>query len=226
MSRTESLDRKGERSIEGEQPGGGEGRSYAQGRPIRARVWVAGALGWVLVLYGTLGIVRPITTWLRHHDLLRVFLACVIAAVGALIAADLWRRRPRSRELMAYAISLLFYAAVLADNHLYQAIEERLHLIEYGVLGWLVWRAWQARHGAETVGESILALDAALTFVIVCAVGLIDEGIQHLLPSRVGDWRDVALDAFSGLLIVVSCWLVAHGRRRDELSARPVPPKR
>lgn len=195
-------------------------------RRSRVRFWLLAAVVWVSILYGTLGVVRPITTWLRDHDLLRLFLVCVVACVGALIAADLWRRRPGPRELSAYALALLLYAVTLADNHLYQAIEERLHLIEYGVLGWLVWRAWRARDGAQAAGPGIFALDAALSLVIVCFVGMVDEGIQHFLPSRVGDWRDVALDALSGLLIVVSCWLVASGRRRDQLSPPRILPKR
>lgn len=53
-------------------------------RQREARFWVLAAVAWVILLYGTLGIVRPLTTWLRDHDLLRLFLVCVVAAVVAL----------------------------------------------------------------------------------------------------------------------------------------------
>lgn len=201
-----------------------EPRAILVFRQRGVRFWILAAVAWVILLYGTLGIVRPITTWLRDHDFLRLFLVLVVAAVAALISADLWRRRPRGGELRAYALSLLLYAVALADSHLYQAIEERLHLIEYGVLGWLVWRALHASRLAAS--RRSLGASAVLTLAVVSLVGLVDEGIQSLLPSRVGDWRDVTLDVFSGLLIVVSSWLVTSGRRHDELASPRVSAKR
>jgi len=52
---------------------------------------------------------------------------------------------------------------------------------------------------------------------LTAAVGWIDEGVQHLLPNRVYDLRDVALNAAAGLL-AISIVALAHAVRRSQAS--------
>ena len=68
--------------------------------------------------------------------------------------------------------------------------EERLHFLLFGTLGWLA--------------PQIMTLPWAIISVLALAMG--DELLQHFLPSRVGDWRDVgvnALAASGGLLLAL-----------------------
>jgi VanZ family protein len=77
----------------------------------------------------------------------------------------------------------------LAAYHL-DIPEERLHFLQYGLLGVLL--AKTARKEAlRRVGE--LALFAIL-------IGMGDEFIQWWLPNRVGDWRDAAMNGSAGVL--------------------------
>ena len=75
--------------------------------------------------------------------------------------------------------------------------EERLHFLLFGALGWLA--------------PQIMILPWAIISVLALAMG--DELLQHFLPSRVGDWRDVgfnALAASGGLLLAL---VMANARK-------------
>ena len=98
--------------------------------------------------------------------------------------------------------------AVMAEHWVSQGAE-RLHLVQYAVLAVLVatalqrQREWE-RHvcaggveGATTGGCRYGALVASLGVILL--VGVIEEGLQTLLPDRFGSIRDVTLDLIGGL---------------------------
>ena len=66
---------------------------------------------------------------------------------------------------------------------------ERIHFIEYAVLGLLISRAVNVR-----TLQGIIA-----TCCLITLIGVVDEIIQWFLPNRVGDMRDVAMNSFGGL---------------------------
>ena len=77
---------------------------------------------------------------------------------------------------------------------------ERIHLIEYGGLGWLAYRALRHRFA----GVDLLWLAALTTLNI----GFVDELIQGALPGRFYDAKDVAVNGLSGLLAVLAVALL------------------
>jgi len=66
---------------------------------------------------------------------------------------------------------------------------ERIHFIEYAVLGLLISRTVNVRtlHGIIYTG------------CLVTLIGAVDEIIQWFLPNRVGDMRDVFMNSVGGL---------------------------
>jgi VanZ family protein len=68
------------------------------------------------------------------------------------------------------------------------------HLTEYGILGWLLYRA---RRQQETVWNLIWARFALAG---VALVAMTDELHQHFVPSRTGSPVDVLLDLIGGLV--------------------------
>ena len=66
---------------------------------------------------------------------------------------------------------------------------ERIHFVEYAVLGLLISRAVNVRtlHGIIYTG------------CLVTLIGAVDEIIQWFLPNRVGDMRDVFMNSVGGL---------------------------
>ncbi|MFQ6111986.1 MAG: VanZ family protein [Nitrospinota bacterium] len=94
---------------------------------------------------------------------------------------------------------------------------ERVHFLEYGLLSFLVFRVFQASGKEGVRGWWLKTL--AFTF----AVGVLDEVIQYILPNRVGDLRDVLLNAKSGLYGLVATALIRD--RAGELWAWLLPLK-
>ena len=66
---------------------------------------------------------------------------------------------------------------------------ERIHFIEYAVLGILISRA-----------VNVINLQGIIyTGFLVTLIGAVDEIIQWFLPNRVGDIRDVFMNSVGGL---------------------------
>jgi len=66
---------------------------------------------------------------------------------------------------------------------------ERIHFIEYAVLGLLISHAVDVR----TLSGIIY------TGCLITLIGAVDEIIQWFLPNRVGDMRDVFMNSVGGL---------------------------
>jgi VanZ family protein len=94
-------------------------------------------------------------------------------------------------------------------------LDKLLHLIEYGVLAWLVsrgWGPWRER-GWKGAGVWIPAM-------ILLAFAAADEYHQHWIPGRSPEWWDWAADT-AGVMIGYALGAVAN-----RAEARRVSPKR
>lgn len=69
---------------------------------------------------------------------------------------------------------------------------ERIHFIEYGVLGWLVWWASSKRKWS-----------LAISMGYILTISVLDEVIQGILPNRVYDIRDIWMNVVGGSLGLV-----------------------
>ncbi len=84
---------------------------------------------------------------------------------------------------------------------------ERIHFLEYGLLGVLVYFAC-TRH-IRHITAIILSLN------IVYWIGLGDEAIQGILASRVGEIRDCVINLFSGALGIGFIWFIIKNRHTE-----------
>ncbi len=85
--------------------------------------------------------------------------------------------------------------------------EEAVHLIEYSILSFFVFRALSCKVQDWTVYIT--------TVLIVAVIGTFDELIQWITPSRVGHYEDVKLNAISGLIGVL---IISLGFRPSKIS--------
>lgn len=99
-----------------------------------------------------------------------------------------------------YIYHLIWVAALSVLLYTYLPIVEKIHVGFFGLFGFLSYR--------------ILRLKTA---VFVCvAVASLDELFQHVLVTRVGDWRDVWLNIFAvSLGMFLGFLLIADNRGRD-----------
>lgn len=162
---------------------------YAMFRNEKTRRWLW-VVGWTFLIYATLYIVRPICEFLRQ----RVPLDLVVNGlfIGLALVMLYWvfaRLRIGWRRRSLFFLLLFLYAGALT---VIEIPEERIHLIEYGILAILIFRAL-----CLDISE-FKALGAA--FALTTLLGWGDEGIQYLLPNRYYQTQDVLLNSFSGLM--------------------------
>ena len=148
-------------------------------------------VGYMLIIYSTLSVLRPITTYLREQNILRVTCGLIVVIVSGLIIYVLWRQLKAAPLLLLRNTLLL--ALLFAPVALWLKLpEERMHLVEYSLLTPLLILALRDK------------LQGTRLFLVVFAIGTllstIDEGIQYLLPNRYGEWGDVGLNVTSVIL--------------------------
>ena len=123
----------------------------------------------------------------------------------------LWKRLG-SLDWRPYAIFVLTvipYSVLLREFSCFSA--ELLHLLEYGLVGWLLVRV--LRYDLDPIPAYLAAL------LLTAIVGLVDEIIQWKLPNRYFDLKDVQLNVIAGMLGLVLprlVWGSAVPRSADE----------
>jgi hypothetical protein len=164
--------------------------------PRERRLWL-----WTMVvlvaIYSTLGPARALVDVLRERNMLRVSFALAVGLIVIAVAARLVRRRSGWDQIgVASGVALVYVAALLRVG----SPEERTHLIEYGVVAALIHQALLER---LRQGRHVPA-PATVAGVVTALLGLLDEGIQAMIPSRVFDLRDVAFNAIAGGMVIVA----------------------
>ena len=182
-------------------------RSSFFGSDRERRLW-AWTLAVVVAIYSTLGLARTLSAVLGDSTLVGagLFLVCCLLVLATVVTEGL-SVRPGGAEIgvalgVAAAYILVFVRMAIPT--------ERSHLIEYGVVAVLVHEALRerARHGRRVPAPALLAVLAA------GLVGVLDECIQVLLPSRVFDPLDMLFNVLGGAMAVSASAALARARRR------------
>lgn len=92
-------------------------------------------------------------------------------------------------------ILVLIIGLILAWQVKYPA--EKVHYLEYGVLGWLAAR--------DLIRVNITRKKSAIILAafFCIAIGIVDELFQRILPYRVYDVRDIAFNGIGGILGII-----------------------
>ena len=164
-------------------------------------------LGFALLILASAPVARPLQGWLRGQlgrEGMMIFLGGMFLG-AALVGGSLIniRKLPLRNQVSA---GLVFLAG-LAGSLALKIPEERIHLLEFGLLGILA----PASLGGKNGGGNYLR---ALLFIFL--VGLLDEGFQWLLPDRVGDWRDVFFNSLGGIWGIALYWALCSGTGRGK----------
>jgi VanZ family protein len=133
--------------------------------------------------------------------------SAVLAIVSAVVQLRRFRYDPTTADtsgqlpirvryvLIAAAVAIGGgYARTVSTGNPEVDMVEAFHFVEYGLVAYLFYRAWRLRPDFSGV---LLAACAGV------AVGIADEWVQWLVPGRVGELHDVALNA-----VAVVCGLL------------------
>ena len=173
------------------------------------RLWLW-TLAVVVAIYSTLGLARTLAGVLRDRDLLDGSFAFGMLLIGAAIVTQVLKTRPRGVEIgVALGVAAVYLLVIL---RMALPPEERTHLIEYGVVAVFI---HEARTERSSQGRRV-AVPVLLAVVATALVGVLDECIQALLPSRVFDPRDMLLNVLAALMAVAASVTLGWARRRVE----------
>lgn len=183
--------------------------------PARAarerRDWLA-VVAWSALVLATVPLARRIEGVVESLWGEQAFLVVVLAAIGAglALAARALRRVGRLSPVRIgwlVAVGSVYVAGTWSLRH---NPVEALHFLQYGVLGALAFRA--LAHRMRDSGVYLAAAGVGST------MGIVDEGIQWLLPRRYWDLRDIAFNFFGASLVQVA---IAAGVRPAGIAGWP-----
>jgi hypothetical protein len=161
------------------------------------RDWLP-VVAWTLSIYAAIPLARTVQAWVAQHSTPDTFAWVVYAsvAVGVLVAIHQFRRRavpvPRRQWIV---LGLLAASFAWGTWHLRESAEEAMHLLQYGVLSLLLYRAYSRRYRDRAAYACAALLGAFL--------GMFDEVIQWAVPRRVFEFRDIIINVVAVLLIQV-----------------------
>lgn len=155
------------------------------------------ALALVALILATGPAIRVVQTFLFTHfpgSTQRVLVAAFAVIFVGLVVYALWRIR--ERRLLRWA-GLATSAALVASmvvsfrrGIVEVDLVERIHILEYGLLAFLLYWALRPHRGVELV---------ALPLLWVMIAGTLDEGWQWFVAQRTGEIRDVWLNVAAGV---------------------------
>ena len=132
---------------------------------------------------------------------------CLALAVVRVLRCD--RRRIR-RRLGTLALVLALAAWILLRQ--LQSAAEAVHFAEYGLLAYLLFRAWRS-----AIGDLLIY---PICILSVALAAWSDEFLQWLVPGRIWDFRDVRLNVLASVVVLVFIAGVAAPAEIRSLIAR------
>ena len=152
------------------------------------RIWVL-IIIYVLFIYVSLPFFPAFISVLRSlisKELLNLLSLALSISFFLLLSVWIYNKKYKLNQflLIISPLLLLTYLSLRLDVWV-----ERIHFIEYAVLGILISRAVDVR----TLQGIIY------TGCLITLIGAVDEIIQWFLPNRVGDMRDVFMNSVGGL---------------------------
>jgi len=174
------------------------------------RSWCYVALG-VLVIYCTIPVARAIQEAVSEQVGKLLFLYFTVALVLIAGTVALGNLRKRKLPISAYIWLFGIIAAFMAYIYTLRDIpEEAIHVAEYGVFSILVYRALVHR-----IRDFSIYIIATL---VVGMVGVLDEYIQWIVPTRYFDLRDITINILSGGMAQLA---IVAGLRPKMISGMP-----
>lgn len=167
----------------------------------------------ILAIYASLGLELSIANVLIERGLVTPFYIVGMLLIVATAVSRGFSLRPRGLEI---AVALGIVAAYLVLLTRLSIPGERIHLIEYGIVGAFIYEALLERRNN---GRTVYA-PAILPVIVASVLGIIDECIQYFLPNRIFDSRDIVFNVLAATMAVSACKVMADVRRPDAPGSR------
>jgi hypothetical protein len=154
----------------------------------KQQAWLS-ACAFIILAYTTIFIGRPIQQFLSTQRIIMPLFFVAIIVSCFYILRQAFSKFQHWAQWLGLAGIIGF--GVMIVRFFTGCPEELLHLLYYGPLGYFSYLALRFSHSNKTA--------MLLAFLFTGFFGWGDELIQHITPGRYFGWRDVQLNALSGI---------------------------
>jgi VanZ family protein len=152
-----------------------------------------------------------------RHDVLKAWIAAILWLILIAIESTALLSASNTSRILYPVLHFLFGMDWERFEVWHFFIRKTGHVIGYGILSVLLFRAWRASLPAMS-DVTWTPRWAAIAILGTALVASLDEWHQSFIPSRTGRWQDVALDTCAGMgaQLLLLWWM----RRRRRVMSR------
>jgi VanZ family protein len=140
------------------------------------------------------------------HHAVKAWIAAILWLIVIGIESSDWLSAHHTSRILYPILHLLFGLNRVQFEHWHFFIRKGGHVFGYGLLSFLLFRAW--RESLPLGGHAKWSLRwSGMALVGTAFVASLDEWHQSFLPSRTGRWEDVVLDTSAGVAVQILVFL-------------------
>ncbi len=157
----------------------------------------------------------------KRHDLLKAWIAAILWLIVIAIESTALASAENTSRILYPLLHYLFNMDWERFDHWHFYIRKTGHVVGYGMLCFLLFRAWRATWPKASV--KWMARWAGLAVLGTAIVASLDEWHQSFIPTRTGTWRDVVLDTCAAIAaqILILIWWKAFSKGTTSVVQKP-----
>jgi VanZ family protein len=149
-----------------------------------------------------------------RHDVLKAWIAAILWLILIAIESTALLSASNTSRILYPLLHFLFGMDWEHFEIWHFFIRKTGHVIGYGILSVLLFRAWRATLPAMS-GARWTPRWATIAIFGTALVASLDEWHQSFIPSRTGRWQDVVLDTCAGvgIQLLIFLWWMRRGKK-------------
>ena len=134
----------------------------------------------------------------HRREVIKAWIAAILWLILIAIESSSLLSTHNTSRILYPVLHYLFGLDWPRFDYWHHFIRKSGHVVGYGILSILLFRAWRATWAAAE-RPRWMARWASFAIFGTLVVGSLDEWHQSFLPSRTGRWQDVVLDTSAGI---------------------------
>jgi VanZ family protein len=157
-----------------------------------------------------------------RKNVLKAWIAAILWLIVIAIESTNLASANNTSRILYPLLHYLFGLDLPRFEHWHFFIRKGGHVVGYGILSILLFRAWRATLPAMSNVKWTLRW-ATIAILGTAFVASLDEWHQSFIPSRTGRWQDVVLDTCAGIAaqLLILLWLTSNRRSRAQMNGAP-----
>lgn len=150
-----------------------------------------------------------------RHDVLKAWIAAILWLIVIAIESTALLSASNTSRILYPMLHFLFGLDWEHFEDWHFLIRKTGHVVGYGILSILLFRAWRATLPAMS-DVKWTPRWATIAILGTALVASLDEWHQSFIPSRTGRWQDVVLDACAGFAAQIVIFVWWKWRRKND----------